>query len=97
MAFTKLVKYLTTHAIDSVNVNVNVNVDANAGDRDGMTPLHWASHHGHLEVVKTLLGVSEVDVNKDNNERETALGLPEWARGGGEGPPGSQGGCEQGR
>jgi ankyrin repeat protein len=29
--------------------------DANAGDRDGWTPLHWAAHEGHDDVVKLLL------------------------------------------
>src|SRR5204863_5385531 len=29
--------------------------DANAGQADGMTALHWATQHDHLEALKLLL------------------------------------------
>jgi ankyrin repeat protein len=32
-----------------------------------MTPLHWASLNGHMEVVKALLA-AEAEVDKANNE-----------------------------
>jgi ankyrin repeat protein len=67
--FHRVVRYLCTarHGIDSVNVI------GNAGDNDAMTPLLWASQEGHLEVVKTLLGVAGVDVNKANSDGATPL------------------------
>lgn len=72
--FHGVVRYLCTarHGIDSVNVF------ANAGDHEGCTPLHWASYHGNLEVIKTLLDVAKVDVNKENVYGDTPLNFASW-------------------
>ena len=40
--------------------------------RLGKTPLYWASYHGHVEVVKSLLA-AEVEVDKADNSGETPL------------------------
>ena len=42
-------------------------------NRDGETPLHWASHYGQIESVKLLLKKPGVDVNAKNREGETPL------------------------
>jgi ankyrin repeat protein len=33
---------------------LSVGADVNAKDKNGGTPLHWASYHGHVQVVKEL-------------------------------------------
>jgi WD40 repeat protein len=51
--------------------------------RDGIfrrTPLHWASMHGHLEVVKQLLDTNRVDIRSEDNHGRTPL---RWAMDGG--------------
>jgi len=38
--------------------------DINEGDSVGHTPLAWAAHNGHGEIVKMLLGRREVSFNR---------------------------------
>ncbi|KAK8175879.1 hypothetical protein IWX90DRAFT_124912 [Phyllosticta citrichinensis] len=46
--------------------------DPNAQDSEGRTPLHYASHHGRLHLVRLLIQ-NDADLNRKSNERETAL------------------------
>ena len=46
-----------------------------AGDNEGDSPLHRASHNGHEEVVNYILSISKaksIDIKKVNNFGETA-------------------------
>jgi len=47
--------------------------DIDGGDFYGCTPLVWASHDGHEEVVKILLGREEVNPDKPDNSGRTPL------------------------
>ena len=47
--------------------------DIDGGDFSGFTPLAWAAHNGHEEVVKTLLGWEEVSPDKPGNGGKTPL------------------------
>ena len=47
--------------------------DIDGGDFSGCTPLGWASHNGHEEVVKILLGWKEVYPDKPDNSGKTPL------------------------
>ena len=46
--------------------------DVNKADKDGRTPLYWASQYGHLEVVEALLA-AEAEVDKADNWGSTPL------------------------
>jgi ankyrin repeat protein len=84
--------------VEVVKTLLAAGAEVDKADNHGMTPLYWASCHGHVEVVKTLLAAeAEVDKADSTGLDSTALGLPEWARGGGEDPPGSRGGGGQSR
>ena len=48
--------------------------DLNQAMQDGTTPLHAASHMGHLDVVKYLVEAG-VGLNPGNNEGGTPLAL----------------------
>ena len=52
--------------------------DINEGDFLGGTPLAWAAHNGHEEVVKLLLGREEVDPDKHDLDGNTPLSLAAW-------------------
>jgi len=47
--------------------------DIDGGDFSGFTPVAWAAHNGHEEVVKTLLGWEEVSPDKPGNRGKTPL------------------------
>ena len=49
--------------------------DLNQAMQDGTTPLHAASHMGHLDVVKYLVEAG-ADINSSNYEGGTPLALP---------------------
>ncbi|KAG6960257.1 hypothetical protein JG687_00008345 [Phytophthora cactorum] len=40
--------------------------DIELADREGFTPLHWASVRGYLEIVAQLVEVSRADVNRQD-------------------------------
>ena len=47
--------------------------DIGGGDFSGRTPLAWAAHNGHEEVVKILLGWEEVNPNRSDNDGRILL------------------------
>jgi len=47
--------------------------DINGEGYEGHTPLSWAAHNGHEEVVKILLGREEVNPNKPDKDGRTPL------------------------
>ncbi len=53
-------------------------VSVNGLDKSGSTPLYWASHGGHVECVKILLGQPRVEVNSQNKIGDTALHAAAW-------------------
>jgi ankyrin repeat protein len=50
----------------------SVGADIHVKDKYGLTPLHFASRNGHLEVVKYLKSVG-ADINAKNNNSWTPL------------------------
>ena len=70
--YTDIVKLLLGH--EDIKVNVR--------DKDGYTPLMWASRYGyaHADVVKLLLGHEEIEVNvRDKRWIHTSyVGLSLW-------------------
>ena len=38
-------------------------VSVNGLDKAGSTPLHWASHGGHIDCLQTLLAAGNIEVN----------------------------------
>jgi len=57
---------------------IEMGYDINEGDFFGRTPLAWAAHNGHEEVVKLLLGREEVDPDKLDLDGHTPLSLAAW-------------------
>jgi len=57
---------------------IEMGYDINEGDFFGRTPLAWAAHNGHEEVVKILLGREEVDPDKLDLDGHTPLSLAAW-------------------
>jgi len=60
-------------AISTVQCLLNHRADTNIADVNGNTPLMKAIKSGTVELVKYLVGNSTTDVNKQNNEKSTAL------------------------
>jgi len=57
---------------------IEVGYDINEGDFFGRTPLGWAAHNGHEEVVKLLLEREEVSPDKLDLDGHTPLSLAAW-------------------
>ena len=57
---------------------IEMGYDISEGDFFGRTPLAWAAHNGHEEVVKILLGREEVDPDKLDLDGHTPLSLAAW-------------------
>ena len=49
--------------------------DVNIRDSQCNTPLHYASHKGHIDIVRMLLAQPDVDMNAENLRKETPLHL----------------------
>ena len=55
---------------------INKGASVNKADARGMTPLHWASARGHLDVVQALIAAPGADMNKVDKEGHTPI---HWA------------------
>uniref|UniRef100_G3NSR6 Osteoclast-stimulating factor 1 n=1 Tax=Gasterosteus aculeatus aculeatus TaxID=481459 RepID=G3NSR6_GASAC len=53
-------------------------VGINGLDKAGNTPLYWACHGGHKEVVEVLLSQTNVELNQQNKLGDTALHAAAW-------------------
>ncbi|XP_072022003.1 osteoclast-stimulating factor 1-like [Amphiura filiformis] len=54
------------------------NVSVNSLDKSGSTAIHWASHGGHVECLKILLGRPRIELNNQNKLGDTALHAGAW-------------------
>jgi len=73
---TPLAKAIETgrpDAIQTVQCLLRHKADANIADSNGITPLMKAVKVGSVEIVKCLLASAGIEVNKQNNEKNTAL------------------------
>lgn len=61
---------LINYEVDSTHL-----VEINAVDYNDNTPLHYAAHHGHTEIIKCLLKVNDIDVNCKDRKGNTPLHL----------------------
>ena len=48
-------------------------IDVNRANKDGRTPLHWASQNGHSELVKLLLAMPGIEIFKRDREGMSAM------------------------
>ncbi|MEM4134493.1 MAG: ankyrin repeat domain-containing protein [Candidatus Micrarchaeia archaeon] len=63
----ELLEAVKSGNLDKVIELINLGADANVVDKDGRTPLHWASFWGHTEIVSYLLRVAPDNAKvKDN-------------------------------
>jgi len=53
-------------------------VSVNGLDKAGSTPLHWAAHGGHLECLKYLLDVENIQLDVKNKLGDTPLHSAAW-------------------
>jgi ankyrin repeat protein len=53
--------------INLINININIQ------DNIGTTPLMYASYYKRIEILKLLLTYKDINVNHQNNWKETAL------------------------
>ncbi|XP_041361936.1 osteoclast-stimulating factor 1-like [Gigantopelta aegis] len=57
---------------------INNRVSVNGLDKAGSTPLHWASHGGHVKALEILLAVPNCQVNVQNKLGDTPLHSAAW-------------------
>ena len=60
-------------ALDVVKLLVKASAEVRATDNEGYTCLMCASHHGHTETVRYLVGLKDVDVNHISDDGRSAL------------------------
>lgn len=53
-------------------------VSVNALDKSGSTPVHWASHAGHIQCLEALLAVNNIEINVQNRLGDTPLHSASW-------------------
>ena len=54
-AGVRLIDAVKTGSADAVRAVLKQKADVNATESDGTTPLHWAVHHGDLELTQRLI------------------------------------------
>lgn len=60
--------------VAGIRALLSQHVDVNAADVDGTTALHWAAHHGNLEIVDLLIGAG-ANARVSNRYGVTAIAL----------------------
>ncbi len=58
---------------ETLQLLITAGADVNKADKDGKTPLYWATSKGHTECVKLLLAAPGIDVNKASKKGYTPL------------------------
>jgi len=69
----KAIETGSAYALSTVQCLLKHKADTNIADANGNTPLMKAVKVGNVEIVKCLLANPGIDVNKQNNEKNTAL------------------------
>ncbi|KAL8602302.1 Osteoclast-stimulating factor 1 [Nucella lapillus] len=64
--------------IEFLNECLSNRVSVNGLDKAGSTPLHWASHGGHVDCLKELLADPKCEINAQNKLGDTALHSAAW-------------------
>ncbi|XP_076464985.1 osteoclast-stimulating factor 1-like [Babylonia areolata] len=64
--------------IDFLKECLSNRVSVNGLDKAGSTPLHWASHGGHVNCMQILLADTKCEVNVQNKLGDTALHSASW-------------------
>ncbi|ELU06725.1 hypothetical protein CAPTEDRAFT_21658 [Capitella teleta] len=64
--------------INFMNECIRNKVSVNGLDKAGSTPLHWATHGGHIECVKMLLAQPRCEINVQNKLGDTPLHHASW-------------------
>ena len=67
-----LVDAITGEDVEMVKELIQAGADIEGRDKDGETPLIWASSYGHLEIVQELIQAG-ADVNAKDNDACTPL------------------------
>ncbi len=61
-----ILEYARRGDLEGVKASVNI-LNLDKKDKKGYSPLMWASHNGHFEVVKILLSLEADLQSRDNN------------------------------
>src|SRR5687768_17790487 len=69
-----LLEAVKTGDVRAVHSLVEARADVNAREPDGTTPLHWAAHLNHEQIVDLLVRAG-ADVNAANRHQATPLHL----------------------
>ncbi len=66
-----ILEYARRGDLEGVKTSVNI-LNLDAKDKKGYSPLMWAAHNGHYDVVKLLLSL-EADVHSRDNNGNSVL------------------------